>query len=140
MGARDLLHTPNIILVGVGINAIKLMGLYSIPYLCIRAIGIDYFSLIQIQTLSALAHVISNALPNIAGMGSVEAAFLLLFSCYMDAADVSSVLVLYRLSTYFVPFLLSAFVTEKIGLRLYTRERSNTSMHTSNQGEEHGIS
>ena len=46
MGARDLLHTPNIILVGVGINAIKLMGLYSIPYLCIRAIGIDYFSLV----------------------------------------------------------------------------------------------
>ena len=34
IGARDLLHTPNIILVGVGINAIKLMGLYSIPYLC----------------------------------------------------------------------------------------------------------
>ena len=140
IGARDLLHTPNIILVGVGINAIKLMGLYSIPYLCMRAIGIDYFSLIQIQTLSALAHVISNALPNIAGMGSVEAAFLLLFSCYMDAADVSSVLVLYRLSTYFVPFLLSAFVTERIGLRLYTKERSNTSMHTSNQEENHGIS
>lgn len=140
IGARDLLHTPNIILIGVGINAIKLMGLYSIPYLCMRAIGIDYFSLIQIQTLSALAHVISNALPNIAGMGSVEAAFLLLFSCYMDAADVSSVLVLYRLSTYFVPFLLSAFATERIGLRLYTKERSNTSMHTSNQEENHGIS
>ena len=101
---------------------------------------IDYFSLIQIQTLSALAHVISSALPNIAGMGSVEAAFLLLFSCYMDAADVSSVLVLYRLSTYFVPFLLSAFATERIGLRLYTKERSNTSMHTSNQEENHGIS
>ena len=33
IGAKDLLHTPNIILVGVGINAIKLMGLYSIPYL-----------------------------------------------------------------------------------------------------------
>ena len=104
-----------------------------------RAIGIDYFSLIQIQTLSALAHVISNALPNIAGMGSVEAAFLLLFSCYMDAADVSSVLVLYRLSTYFVPFLLSAFATERIGLRLYKRKVQYLNAHIESGGESWNI-
>ena len=131
-GARELLHEPNMILVGAGINAVKLMGLYTIPYLCAKAIGIDQFSLIQMQALSALTHVVSNALPNIAGMGSIEVSFLLLFSCYMDAADVSSVLVLYRVATYFVPFLISAFAAQKIGLRLCTGDSTGISMQALN--------
>ena len=82
------------------------------PNLCAKAIGLNDLSFIQVQVLSALTHVISNALPNIAGMGSAEAAFLLLFPQCMNPADGSSVLILYRLFTYFVPFLNSAFVTE----------------------------
>ncbi len=118
LGAGDLLHTPRALWTGVGINALKLFTLYSIPYLCARSIGIEGLSLLQVQVLSALTYVISSALPNVAGMGSVEAAFLLLFSPYLSLADVSSVLILYRLATYFVPFFISALVVEIIGLRL----------------------
>lgn len=140
VGARDLLHAPKVIWASVGINALKLLSLYSVPYLCAEAIGLNDLSFIQVQVLSALTHVISNALPNIAGMGSVEAAFLLLFSQYMNPADASSVLILYRLSTYFVPFLISAFVTEKIGLRLCAADGSGVFQSTSDQEEKHGIS
>ena len=62
-GARDLIHEPNMILVGAGINAVKLMGLYSIPYLCAKAIGIDHFSLIQVQALSALTTLFPTLCP-----------------------------------------------------------------------------
>ncbi len=117
-GAGDLLHTPKAIWTGVGVNGLKLFTLYSIPYLCARSIGLDGLSLLQVQLLSSLTYVISGALPNVAGMGSVEAAFLLLFSRYLGQADVSSVLILYRLATYFLPFLVSAVVVEVIGLRL----------------------
>lgn len=140
IGARDLLRSPKAIWRSVGINVVKLLGLYSIPYLCAKAIGVDDLSFLPMQTLSALSHVISNALPNIAGMGSVETAFLLLFSRYMDSAAVSSVLILYRLSTYFVPFLISAFVTEKIGLRLCATDNFGVSAGPFNQEEKHGIS
>lgn len=54
--------------------------------------------------------LITSALPNVAGVGPMEFAFLLLFAPWADTAIASSALVLYRVATYFVPFLLSVIV------------------------------
>ena len=55
-------------------------------------------------------HLISNALPNVAGVGPVEFAFVLIFSHYMEYAQVSSALILFRVATFFFPFILSILV------------------------------
>ena len=54
--------------------------------------------------------LITSALPNVAGVGPMEFAFLLLFAPWADTAIASSALVLYRMATYFFPFLLSVIV------------------------------
>ena len=54
--------------------------------------------------------LITSALPNVAGVGPVEFAFLLLFSQTADAGAASAALVLYRVATDFFPFLLSVIV------------------------------
>ena len=86
--------------------------------------------------LAALMLLITSALPNVAGggpmglfrereypplahsraaqesprVGPMEFAFLLLFAPWADTAIASSALVLYRVATYFFPFLLSVIV------------------------------
>lgn len=60
--------------------------------------------------LTALMHLISNALPNVVGVGPVEFAFMMIFSQYMDDAQASSALILYRTATFFFPFVLSVLV------------------------------
>ena len=64
----------------------------------------------SVQLLTALMHLISNALPNVAGVGPVEFAFVLIFSHYMEYAQASSALILFRVATFFFPFILSILV------------------------------
>ena len=73
----------------------------------LRISGPDFW---QVQRLTALMYLISSALPNVARMGPVEFAFILLFSQCMEYAQASSVLILYRTATFFFPFILSIFV------------------------------
>lgn len=91
-------------------NALKLCCLYSIPFLAAKILGISGPSFWQVQLLTALMHLISNALPNVAGVGPVEFAFVMIFSHYMEYAQASSTLILYRVATFFFPFILSVFV------------------------------
>ena len=64
-------------------------------------------SFAEVQLLSSLMLLITSALPNVAGVGPMEFAFLLLFSPWAGTAAASSALVLYRVAMYFFPFLLS---------------------------------
>ncbi len=62
------------------------------------------------QLLAALTLFISNALPNVAGKGSVEAAVLLLFSGFLGQGAVMSSLMLYRIASYYAVFAASLAV------------------------------
>lgn len=105
-----LLHDHKCLRKVIVLNALKLCGLYSIPFLCIKVLRISALSFWQVQLLTALMHMISNALPNIAGVGPVEFAFMMIFSHYMEYAQASSALILYRIATFFFPFVLSILV------------------------------
>lgn len=50
----------------------------------------------------------SNALPNVAGMGSIETAFLLVFSSFMTSGEAMSTLMLFRIASYYFVFAASA--------------------------------
>lgn len=81
-------------------------------------LGISGPSFWHVQLLTALMHLISNALPNVAGVGPVEFAFVLIFSHYMEYAQASSALILFRVATFFFPFILSILVFLRVQRRV----------------------
>ena len=95
---------------GIAVSLVKLFVLYSIPYAALRLVGCTALNFAQAQMLASLMLLITSALPNVAGVGPMEFAFLLLFVPWADTAIASSALVLYRVATYFFPFLLSVIV------------------------------
>lgn len=99
------------------LHCIKLMMIYALPYVCLKSIGGYEITFLQMQMLTALTNLISSALPNVSGLGSIELAFLIVFSSYMNKATVSSILILYRLATYFFPFFISVIVVHKLSRR-----------------------
>lgn len=88
----------------------KLFVLYSIPFVCLRLLGNSTLTFWQAHLLSALMLLFTGAIPNIGGVGPTEAAFLLLFSPHLSQAAVLSALILYRIATYYIPFLLGTVV------------------------------
>lgn len=93
------------------LNIGKLFSLYSVPFLCFRAIGIDeHISFWQCHLLAALMVLLTSALPNIAGMGPTEFSFLLIFTPFTGKAAAITALLLYRVATYYSPFFLSCMI------------------------------
>lgn len=95
----------------LALNAGKLLCLYTAAWLSIRLLGADGLSFWQAQLLASLMLLIASALPNIAGVGPAEFAFLMLFTRFMPYAQASAALLLYRTATYFFPFAVSIFLT-----------------------------
>jgi len=62
----------------------------------------------QVQLLGSLTLFLSNALPNVAGMGSVETAFLLVFGSFFAKGETMSILMLYRIASYYFVTVVSA--------------------------------
>ena len=84
----------------------KLLSLYVVPLVCGALLGMKQPGIYRMLGLCSLMLMLSNALPNLAGMGSIELSFFLIFSAvYGDMA--LHVLLLYRLITYYLPFLFS---------------------------------
>ena len=108
--AKKVLLVPSIRVKGIAVSLVKLFVLYSIPYAALRLVGCTTLNFAQAQLLASLMLLITSALPNVAGVGPMEFAFLLLFAPWADTAIASSALVLYHVATYFFPFLLSVIV------------------------------
>ena len=106
--SQFLLQNRAVCISALAVNFLKYFCLFSIPVLAFRCLGIAALSFGQTQLLSSLAVLIANAIPNIAGMGPTEFAFLLIFSSYVPQSQAMSALVLYRTATYFFPFLMSS--------------------------------
>lgn len=117
-GVRALAAQPKRLAAAYLFDLGKLVLFYSVPYAALHAIGADSVTYVTAFSLAGLTHVIATALPNLAGMGPLEAAFILLFSLYVAAPEASSALVLFRLSTYFFPFFVSCIVVYFVYKRL----------------------
>ena len=81
--------------------------MYTIPWFSIRFMGLAPLTFGQVQTLAALMMLLSNALPNVGGMGSIETAFYLIFTGFLGESAAMSALVVYRAATYYLPFVVS---------------------------------
>ena len=68
----------------LGVHLVKLFLLCCLPWMGLRFMGLDTgLTFWQVQLLTSLTLFVSNALPNVAGMGSVETAFLLVYSSFL---------------------------------------------------------
>lgn len=92
------------------LNLLKLSCLCALPFLCMEVLDISGLLVGEAQALSAVMLVISGALPNVAGVGSAEFAFLTIFTPYIGRVAASSALILYRIATYFFPFAVSILI------------------------------
>ena len=93
------------------LHTVKLFLLFTLPYLCIRFMGLSPLGFWQVQLLTSLMLFVSNALPNVAGMGSIETAFLLVFSSFLSNGEAMSTLMLFRIASYYFVFGFSAVVS-----------------------------
>ncbi|MGN0130839.1 MAG: YbhN family protein [Lachnospiraceae bacterium] len=107
---KRITHDKTAIWKMIVLNAVKFFILYTIPAICFYQMGVSGVTFWKMQLLSALMMLLANSLPNVSGMGATEFAFLAIFSSCMEAAQVSSGMILYRVSTFFLPFVLSVFV------------------------------
>lgn len=91
------------------LNGGKLCVLFSIPWICLKFLGVSELSFLHVQLLASVMVLITSALPNVAGLGPTEFAFLLLFAPCIGASQAAIALILYRVATYYVPFLVSIY-------------------------------
>lgn len=93
----------------LGVHLVKLFLLFCLPWMGLQFMGLDTgLAFWQVQLLTSLTLFVSNALPNVAGMGSVETAFLLVYSSFLPDASSMSLLMFYRLASYYAVFAASA--------------------------------
>lgn len=93
----------------LGVHLVKLFLLFCLPWMGLRFMELDTgLTFWQVQLLTSLTLFVSNALPNVAGMGSVETAFLLVYSSFLPDASSMSLLMFYRLASYYAVFAASA--------------------------------
>lgn len=105
--SRRMLQNRLLCLQVLALQIFKLALMYAIPWFSSRFMGLSPFTFWQVQTLTALMMLLSNALPNLGGMGSIETAFYLIFTGFLGESDTMSALVVYRAATYYVPFAVS---------------------------------
>lgn len=96
------------------LNILKLFWLFMIPFLCMRALNITGITWGRTQTVSAIMLLLIGVLPNVSGAGPAEFSFLLLYTPLIGRVSAFSALILYRVATYFFPFLLSIGVFLKV--------------------------
>lgn len=104
--SRDLKRLLLLIL----LNCVKICFWGLIPYCALHMLHGPQVSLVHVFTMTFLMLVVSGALPNVAGMGSVETAFVFMFAPVTGRTMSKAVMLLYRIATYFTPFLASLFV------------------------------
>lgn len=106
------------------LDLIKLSWLYLIPFFCLKVLNISGPALRRTFALAAIMVVIVGITPNVAGVGSTEFAFLMVFTPYIGRVSASSAMILYRIVTYFFPFVLSIGVFIKVKRNMAGLERT----------------
>lgn len=105
--SRRLLQNRGLCLEVLGLQVVKLALMYTIPWFSSQFMGLSPLTFWQAQSLAALMMLLSNALPNVGGMGSIETAFYLIFTGFLGDSGTMSALVVYRAATYYIPFAVS---------------------------------
>lgn len=117
--SRDALCGKGRVLQVFGLNMVKLLSLCAIPLVCMKLLEVPDLGFWHTELLTSLMYLISNALPNLAGIGPTEFAFLTLYTPLLGSDTAPSVLMLYRISTYYIPFLVSILIFFRVQAKVF---------------------
>ena len=86
----------------------------AVPYFALKFLGYTTISFSQAFTLAVLVLIFVSVLPSMAGIGPAELSYLTLFGLVVGDIFTASSLIVYRIATYFWPFVLSTLIFMKI--------------------------
>ena len=124
--ARHLAQTKWRMWAMLGLNFAKLFVLYCVPYVGALAVGADVPEFARMQLLASLMLLLAGVLPSVSGLGSVEIAFLFVFRDFLGEVNAPSVLVLYRIASYFFPFIIGVIVFMACRKKIVPEKRTDT--------------
>lgn len=121
--SRSLLKDPLLLLRLFLCNLLKFTTWYLIPWMVFRSSTTEDmpFTALQCFSLTALSQSLAGVIPTPAGIGSVEAVFVLLFRRLLPEAKALSAVVLYRFDTMLLPCAIGAFFV--LGERIVSLHR-----------------
>ena len=109
---QKLKNEKKLIVKTVCINILRLTLLYALPFVIARAIGIPLplHKLLDVIALSSFVSMANAFIPIPGASGGTEAVFVLLFSAMGGGTQASSIMILWRASTYHLVMLIGAGV------------------------------
>lgn len=122
--SRSLLKDPLLLFRLFLCNLLKFTTWYVLPWFVFggsSAAGDLPFTALQCFSLTALSQSLAGVIPTPAGIGSVEAVFVLLFRRLLPEARALSAVVLYRFATMLLPCAIGAFFV--LGEKIVTLRR-----------------
>lgn len=120
----SFLKNRKVVLLVALTHTIKLGILCAIPYTCLLLLEESPISLMHGELLTALMLLIVSAIPNVAGIGPTEAVFFLIYNPLLGSALTAASLLLFRISTYYFPFIVSVVTFMIVQIRLLLNTQS----------------
>ena len=104
-------HKKMILKIGLS-NLLRLTIYYSVPYFCALAlhIPITFDKMLDVLALSSFVAMVNAFVPLPGSSGGTEASFILMFSTLFNRIDVSSIMILWRVMTYYFQTLMGGVV------------------------------
>lgn len=104
-------HRKMIIMLAIE-NAVRLTIYWSIPFLCAKAlnvpVGLDRW--LDMLALASFVAMVNAFLPMPGSSGGTEATFVLMFSTILGKVDATSVMVLWRVMTFYLTLLFGGII------------------------------
>lgn len=109
--AGRLLSNKRLLLEVIILNFLKLSSWYLIPAVVFQMVNSPKLSMLM--STAAMMTAMAGVIPAPGGVGAVEFVFVLLFTPQVGSTAAASGMLIYRFSTYILPFLFGAFVVLK---------------------------
>lgn len=100
-----LLKNKMIIVIEILMNLTKFLLIYLSSYVALREMNIN-ISVIDALTVTSLVMILAGSIPVPAGIASVEFVYTLLFSAIANSTKSVSSMLIYRFSSFIMPFLI----------------------------------
>lgn len=96
----------------VAINLLRLFIVYSVPVFCAWALHIPFSprNVLDMIALSSFVAMVNAFLPMPGSSGGTEATFVLMFSTIFTVAQATSIMILWRISTFYLTLIVGAIV------------------------------
>lgn len=103
-------------------NMVKMTFWYVLPLIGIYTVGgsVNGITVFQIIATSAFMQLIIGVIPTAGGMVSTEVVYTLLFSRLFGVATAGTTMILFRLTTYYLPFIISIPVV--LTMKMYRKK------------------